>query len=1009
MINILHISDIHYGWKKAEEDGVVLDAFFEDLKLTLSENKAENYCIISGDLVHKGGNDYEYEKFYKGFICQLIKLVPKSHIIITPGNHDLSQKYVNDNLKEHQADIHKKRTEVEFNEYVADTENCKLREKFASFEKFSKEKLCISDFELSGYYRNILPEISFYMLNSAWCSSGGAKDEYGNEINDKGLLCVNTSGLNQWILENKGRTKVLVMHHPIEHLTDDMIEQLYAICRNGIDFLVAGHTHSQNITHFQNGAWVVISPQLYSPKKDRNGYSVMHVDGGNIVDISYRQWNQRFRKFMNGVDYTGREDGKWINPNLNPKIETDTLQDTLQRILNDAMTIYGRKPSWIHRKLSQQTLNQYHESKARDLDYVDLLNSDKSYHIIAPSQFGITCFAHYLACVAWTEQKKHWVYVDCKSWTLSKVQADITRSAQIHRITVEEIDCLLLDNWRNNLKDIEKIAQKLKNLLPGKKIIIFSHGTDIVSVDLATKESHEGFVDLYLREIRRQDLHDVVNSIDKEHEIADENVVVERLNQDLITLNMHRIPFNSIQFVVAYRENFEKRPVNRTKVMDIVLRSVFDNPGTLTYGDEIDDENCKFIMGFFCQYLIEHDRLFFTEEEFVNVCKPFVEEQYNSTNLHDLLHVLLNNQIIEPINGQLQFKLICWVSYFAANRMVDELSFTELMFTQKNAMYNSDLIDFYTGINGRNSDAVTKINETLGGLSKMVYEHIGIDGEFNPFSNIKWRLNETEEGVTQKQLEEKIQSSRMPDDIKEAVADSSYDSVRPYSQQIYTFLDQYEVRNLMQLLTSASRALRNSEFINPKLKEKLAENIFSGWEVVMRVLVYISPLMAKNGFGGLGGANFKLDNTFSKDYAECLKQIIIALPYNIVLWYKNDFYSDKLTLLLKKYLLKHENEIIRHLVALIICSARPRNFGKLISSYIRTIGKNTYFLGDLYSSLCLNYSFDFMSKHELKQTEKLIKSCYMKHRTGSIDPGTDTIAKFELVKGKLPDRKSLEE
>ena len=163
---------------------------------------------------------------------------------------------------------------------------------------------------------------------------------------------------------------------------------------------------------------------------------------------------------------------------------------------------------------------------------------------------------------------------------------------------------------------------------------------------MASEESHDGFVDLYLREIRRQDLHSIVNSIDCEHDIEEEDVVVERLNQDLITLNMHRIPLNSIQFVIAYRKAFEKRPINRTKVMDNVLRAIFDNPGTLTYGDEIDAENCKFILGYFCQYLTEQDRIYFTEEEFVNVCKPFAKQQYNSTNLNDLLRVLINNQIL---------------------------------------------------------------------------------------------------------------------------------------------------------------------------------------------------------------------------------------------------------------------------------------------------------------------------------------------------------------------------
>ena len=74
MINVLHLSDIHYGWKKPEEDGVILDAFFDDLKNTLPINNIDkNYCIISGDLVDKGSNDYVYKDFFANFIKKLTK------------------------------------------------------------------------------------------------------------------------------------------------------------------------------------------------------------------------------------------------------------------------------------------------------------------------------------------------------------------------------------------------------------------------------------------------------------------------------------------------------------------------------------------------------------------------------------------------------------------------------------------------------------------------------------------------------------------------------------------------------------------------------------------------------------------------------------------------------------------------------------------------------------------------------------------------------------------------
>lgn len=1005
MINVLHISDIHYGWKKPEEDGVVLDAFFDDLKNTLSVDSIDkNYCIISGDLVDKGSNDYIYKDFYKNFIKQLTKYVPISHIVVEAGNHDLNRNWVEQNLDSHKEDIYKERNEVEFNEYVI-KENCELLKKFEPFQNFCMSTLAIPEFNIVAYYKNITTDISFFMLNTALCASGGA-----DNIEDQSHLKINTSLLNDWIMKNKGRTRILVMHHPITHLTDDMQEEINAMCRNGLEYVIAGHTHSQNMYQIvDKGAWVIISPQLYSSKNDLNGYSVMHFDGTYLADITYREWSRRFRKFNIGFNFTGTEDGKWINQSSKYTKASDTTKMLLQEALDDSMLVFGCCPKWIERKLSTQSPSQYYENKERNLDYIDILNSDKSYQIIAPAQFGLTCYGRYLSLKAWEQLNQYWVYVNAIDWTLSKIEMELEKAHRHLGISIANSSCVIVDNWRNNYRDLEKITRKLKRILTGKRLIMFTHSSDPVSVDLDTDENHEGFITLFLREIDRKDLRVIVNSVDDQHEIAGEDEVVERLNQDIIALNTHRVPYTSMQFVKAYTKNFDKRPVNRTKVLDQVLRAIFESPGNLFYGDNIDEGNCKFIMGYFCQYLIKKNELYFTENEFCNVCKPFAEEHYNSTNLTDLLQILKNNQILEPYGNSLQFRQLYWVSYFAALRMKDDEEFALEMFEKKNAIYNIDLIDFYTGIDGRSIDAATYITEKLKSLSESVYTIVGIDGEFNPFKNIKWRQNETQEGITQQKLEESIRNSRMPDEIKEVVADKNFDSVKPYSQQIFNFLDTYEVRNLMQLLSSASRVLRNSEFIKPEGKEKLIMEIFNGWEVLIRVLFYISPLMAKNGFGGLGGARFKLSDNFPKEYAECLKQIIISMPYNIVLWYKNDFYSDKLTLLLQKYLYGHKNDIIKHLVALIICNARPRNFQNVISQYISTIAKNSFFLGDLSTSLRMNYSYDFMTNYELQQTENLIKVCYMKHLTGSKEPGVDVIAKFESSNGKLPERKVIDE
>lgn len=94
---------------------------------------------------------------------------------------------------------------------------------------------------------------------------------------------------------------------------------------------------------------------------------------------------------------------------------------------------------------------------------------------------------------------------------------------------------------------------------------------------------------------------------------------------------------------------------------------------------------------------------------------------------------------------------------------------------------------------------------------------------------------------------------------------------------------------------------------------------------------------------------------------------------------------------------------MRHIIALIICCGRPPKWQDSMQIYITSIGKNSYYLGDLYLILSDNYSTKFMLPQEIKQTENLIKSCWAKHNTGSPSPGADTIAK--VPKSILPSRK----
>lgn len=991
-VTIIHISDIHYEFNEPENQGLIINSFFKDLDSQLDPTNKENtYCIISGDLVNKGNSEKIYNDFYNNFILKLIKRIPIQNIFCIPGNHDLNRNEIEKNLQEHDDIFNKKFSETEFNKFLREDENL-IHRKFKHYKNFYTEKLQSSNFNLNGFSEVIVPEITLYFLNCSLLSYGGL-----NGIDDKGRLRIETSGINEWINNNEGRTKILVMHHPIEYLTSYAKRELNSMLKNGIDILISGHIHDQDLTHSyvsDNGGVIKLgSPQLFSNKPDLNGYSILTFIDKKIDSITYREWIPRQRKFMKGQNFSGTEDGKW-SFRRNVITSDDYVSMKLKSNFNKAMRSYSQTPDWVERYFTTSSPNNPRKTDVKKIDYITLVNNPKNYHIIAAPQFGLTCYAHYLAVKAWEIKKECWLYLDAHNWTFGKYHTDLEEALADLNIQQNSVCAILLDHWSNNAKDSKKIIEKIRKDFPQVPIIIFSNYHDnIILEGLDSEESHEGFNQIYLCELNRKGLRNIVQNFNNIHQIAEENLVLQRLDVDLIDLNIHRTPINCIQILIAFLNDFEDRPINRSKVFKYVLKVIFDNPGNLFYGDTIDEENCGFVVGYYCEQLLRKNQESFTESDFLIATKKFCDEHHNTTNVNDLLQILKNNQIVVNFNGFLRFRFSYWIYYFAALRMKDSEDFKSFMLNAKHSLYYPEIIEFYTGIDGRAEDIVKMLIVDLDALSNKVNVKLNLSGDINPYKDIKWALNETVKGMTQDQLEQNIQESGVPVEIKDIVADKNYDSVKPYTQTIYNYFEEYDVKNLMDLIKSSSRALRNSEFVNPSVREELLKNISVAWKALMRALYLISPVLARNGFGGVGGARFHLSEDFPKEFNECLNSIIIAMPYNLHFWFKDDLFSDKLRILFREYRTKETDLTVRHILALMECYGRPKGWKESILNYIESIGKNSFYLGNLYTNLRANYSTGFLSSSELKDTEYLIKACWIKHKEGSPRPGIDTVSK----------------
>ena len=986
-IKIIQISDIHFNTNNLDDNLLVLNAFFEDLNIYVW-NKDTTYCVISGDLVSTGSRK-EYDAFYEYFIKKILNYTRLENIIVVPGNHDLNRSVVEETYSKYSLLFEDNYAEKDFNEYLRAEEKCFfIKEKFKAYIDFCRNKLFKGDFDYCGFSELLTPEISVYCLNSALLSLGG----YSNQ-NDLGRLKIETSAINEWISSNSGRTKILLMHHPITYLAESYQKEIQAMLRKrDIDYVISGHIHDQNILT-QDDCNIIHSPQLFSSKQDVNGYAICDFENGKMSQIAYREWVGRQRKFMPGHSFSGTDDGI-VSLKKDIVGEDDYIYNLLNQDFKESMRSYATIPIWSQRYLTTLAPNDISRDKEKKYDYLDIINGIQNCQIIAPPQFGLTCFARYLSLKAWEIKKSFWLYLDSSIFRLSNVEKDLLFSVEKYKVQIDSVQCLVLDNWRSTIKDSDKILSKIRKIFPQKPIVILSNYDDSIIINgIDTDESHVGFKQLYLKELDKKSIRAIVKKFNEDNYIGDENVVLNRVCLDISDLNVHRTPINCLQLLLSFKKNFSDRPINRSQIFSYILALIFDNPQRFVYGDQLDEESCKFILGAFCENLLKRAEFSFSEKEFIDFSSNFAINNYDTTNVVNLLEILKENQIIVYRRNCLEFRFTCWVYYFAAERMKLNTDFMEYMFSEKHSSYIPDLIEFYTGTDYARIDAVKKIIEDLKNLTALVHVKIGLKDSFNPLENLRWHQNESSQNLTKTELENNIRKSQLPEEIKDSLSDLSYDSAKPYNQTIYKYMEDYELKNLMDLTRSASRALRNSRLISPEKKEELSICIYDAWHEIIRGLFLIAPIMAKNGFGGVGGANFKLSENFPKDYSECLIKILTCMPYNLVLWYKDEIYSDKLLSLFEKYMLEYKDPVIRHTIAVLLCFCRPKDWDFYVMKYIDSIHKNSYYLGDLYVNLQNNYSCHYMTSKELGQTEKLIKACWAKHNIGSKALGVKSISK----------------
>lgn len=330
-----------------------------------------------------------------------------------------------------------------------------------------------------------------------------------------------------------------------------------------------------------------------------------------------------------------------------------------------------------------------------------------------------------------------------------------------------------------------------------------------------------------------------------------------------------------------------------------------------------------------------------------------------SVDVDVVIDILESNSILLRVGDRMKFKHSYWIFYFAASYMLHDAAFAEHILSDRRYVNFPEIIEFYTGTDGRRSDAVDTLVADTEALIASVDKKIGIKEDFNPYEEICWAPSEQDVESMRLAVSSKVETSNVPDEIKDGHADKDYDCSAPYDQTIRNFLHDYSVISLVQANRASSRALRNSKYVDSDLKLRMLKSVMDGWSSITRVVFVLAPQLAHCGRAGLDGFGLILGEGFEGSYQKRLKDILLSGPHNVVRLLKDDLSSGKIGPLANRVLTGAIDNVQKQFLARFLIHERPTGWYKAVFEYMNLLHRNSFYLWDLSGAINSEYDLGF--------------------------------------------------
>ncbi|WKL57643.1 metallophosphoesterase [Asticcacaulis sp. ZE23SCel15] len=741
MLNIFHISDLHYS----AEDGQVRDAAVAAAGgiLRLAEELkskgilGRNTCVcITGDLVQTGenakpGKASDFEAVQEHFLAPLLDILKISpdRVFIVPGNHEMDRNAVPEENRITIAN-HKKKP---FCELDLHADLCsKLQGYFKFIERNGYKSVSIDSPRVANFTIDGQPIVCINGLVGSY-SGGGAKD--------KGELFLLSSELGG-VLTSIPNFSIVLTHHPFSWFADscgtDLKEFLSARkCR-----LLTGHIHDRGVEWVEgkNGSLVIVQAGAAAEDGKHNDVAVGWYPASNSAAVRHYSFDARTGMYppsdVNQTQVAPQTATAFFQRTeafFEPKIWEEARQKAYEDCRSELCATFGRDPDkYISPDIVIYSEDEFSAKRTNTATFANIQNC----RVISGDELsGKTSFMYHSAMRAnISTSGKINIVLDFRALSYDKdISGMVEKKLQSFGLTkhqcayVTEIG--LIELWFDNFDANDTGSlQKFTGFFAANPSLVWNiavrGGQRYLPSRAPASFPKDGISYFELSELTLPTVLKMIQIHEFGANIERPRGVVERVFRSINNLRAPRTVFYVNNLVDMFLSDGSVEPLNRYLLIENLLSEKIRDAYKINVpGQPVDMEMLDTFLGQISYYLMDKEQPYISKAEYYTLADAFIDKkglQRKRFNPDLILNVLTDSFVLRDYDGSYGFMMISVEDYFLAKHMGRDEAFRKSIMSPDGLLTLPNVAEYYIAQNPSDTIRIAQIFDIIDDFKSVI-------------------------------------------------------------------------------------------------------------------------------------------------------------------------------------------------------------------------------------------------------------------------------------------------